>query len=274
MDLIPWKEEFRRLVTSGVTPSSRFIRLGELTCRPNRIVHCKRGFYLFFGKTKISLLDTKSILTDLYTSSIFGNSYYDWEGNVLVDRSGEIINLETGDKTSGEFRELNEVINELFPLRMSFEAEIVESFPRRKIYIIYDFNEFEYYIVDVDRRKKEIFNETNHLYYYRGEPYSKTIWDDFLKKLWDRRILLARVTFSGHSGVGCVSGHGLIFFYNLISKVITVLNVKDLKLYSEEEFFSCNLPTEPFDCVWFTTVDGVLYILVKTGEKYQLITHR
>lgn len=254
--LIDWKSVIRETVTSGITPGSKFFLVGEFEHESVRVDKCKEGFY-FTNNNRFTLVTTKARLQEGYIR----------QQNKTLPECGQI-----------------------FPSDSITNLGYIGSWKstKKNVWLIHHLKEHQTYLVDFDLQRKEYYSlwltcMGENLYYFRDELVTVSMWDEFLEKFSDRwgecwiTPLTVSATFSGIHSVLSARNLGLIFFYNLESKVFTVLDVDDLKLYSEDEFFSnywLPVKRDVFNEAWVNTVDGLLYVLLRKGNTHQLIFHR
>lgn len=287
-----WKDIFRRQVTEGITVRSKFVLLGEWSVPRAEIIPCISGFLLSTsqeGTTYIKLIDTVGKLTTVFTleKSIFYPVIRNSADELFVRKDNEFINFDTGERRSFDPREIDGMylgrIRKLFayPDRISPYTKVTQflSKPGRNI-IVKDHLEKKYYIVCFETRTKELLDlplsEIHSFHYYRDVLYTIRLWFELIARLANRRLYPCQIVFSGMHSVMTVMRTGLVFFYNLESKVFTLLDVTTGKTYSQEEF--SRLSPESFSRVryefYFTTVCGVLYILAQKEDTFRLISHQ
>lgn len=159
-----------------------------------------------------------------------------------------------------------------------------------------------YHVVDTVTGETEVIKTTgedfgylihgiSNLHYYRDVLYNVNLWyeDDILGRLESLGIVsdgMQALSDGIFSGMHCILQNdegSLIFFYNLESKEFTFLNVSTLKVYPMKEYIekceSLGKVTEEFDSqhtamIYFSTVEGMLYILIDDGNNVTMITHR
>lgn len=289
-----WVDTFRRQVTEGITSRSKFVVLGSWNFYPLNIISCSSGFLVFVNegeKTFVKLIDPRGGLTTLREIPRTLYAPQTWPlltGEVIIREGDKYINLETGERSlmnPWERKEntLREVIKGLFrhPKKVVAYREVTQFHSRPGDKVILKNNDDNcYYFVAVGTKSKIHFDlvleGVIRVHCYRDVLYTNRVWKNLspLFSVW--KLDHTQIFFSGMHSILADRLTGLLFFYNLSSKEITLLNTETGEIYSEREFYRINyddIPKKTYE-YHFVTVDGVLYILIWRGDATRLISHR
>lgn len=288
-----WKEEFRRQVTEGITPRSKFVVLNTCTIPGVKwVVPSADGLILtsfVSGTMAVRLMNISGEIKDLLTRTEYRHPVTVLTNQetreVILQTEQTYFNASTGSMSSIDPREqekkiLQEVIRDLFtlPEKVTWTREVTQfrSKPGRK-FMVYDDSTRWYYIVCTGSKIKKwiVYSSGSYVsgfHCYKDVVYNSSLWEKLVQ--WSN-FSTSQVSFSGMHFIMTSTFLGILFFYNLESKVFTLLDVATGRTYSEKEFF--NLPgsfSEGNYDFSFNTVGGLLYILVKRYGDLTLISYR
>lgn len=276
MEKVAWMEAFRARATGGIVPGSRFTKTKIVfPWLPRKIKPGKKGFW-FLSHVSRDVFHVAEVNTEGHTIRSYSwksgwKTRRDSEGNLLFFTDQQFFNLETE-------QEVTDSSTFLVPIPFTESVAVLnygwisqyrcKSSPHCLLG-----NGSDAVFCSSGNKPSSIlpgneYRRISEIHYYKDELYHSSLWDPVKYKVFHvyPGEFVGKVRFSGMHSILPVLSVGLIFFYNLETKVFTGMNVISGVVLPAEDFFSDPSQVIPGDCrssVSISTVGMSVYLLLQ-----------